>query len=79
MSAKTDEIRAIRESKLLRLTGIDDSEDGQRMMLAAGERAAFAACYGRVRETGDGGATLDADAAARLGLAVGDSFLAVGR
>ena len=49
------------------------------MMLAAGERAAFAACYGHVRESGDGGATLDADAAARLGLAVGDSFLAVGR
>jgi len=79
MSAKTDEIRAVRESKLLRFTGIDDSDGGQRMMLAAGERAAFAACYGHIRETGDDDATLDSAAAERLGLAVGDSFLAVGR
>ncbi len=79
MAAKTDEIRAVRESRLWQLTGTNDSDGGQRMMLAAGERAAFAACYGHVRESGDGGATLDADAAARLGLAVGDSFLAVGR
>ncbi len=79
MSAKTDDIRTIRESKILRLDSVDDSEGGHRMMLAAGERRGFASCYGQVRQTQDGGATLDSSAVARLGIAIGDSFLAVGR
>jgi arginine N-succinyltransferase len=79
MSVRTDEIRTIREARDLVLTAIEDSPDGRRMMLAAGDLRAFACCYGQVAIGEAGGATLDAPAARLLGVRPDDSFLAVGR
>lgn len=79
MSAATDDIRTIREARALTLARVDDEEVGKRMMLAAGLRGAFASGYGHVNVMGDGEATLDSAAAALLGIAPGDTFLAVGR
>ena len=79
MSADTDDIRTIREAQALTLARVDDGEVGKRMMLAAGLRGAFASGYGHVNLMGDGEATLDSAAAALLGIAPGETFLAVGR
>jgi arginine N-succinyltransferase len=79
MAADTDSIRTVREAEALTLARIDDAEVGKRMMLAAGERGAFASGYGHVNLLGDGQATLDSPAAALLGVARGQTFLAVGR
>jgi arginine N-succinyltransferase len=78
MSVATDQIRTVRESRQFVLSGTDDA-GGQRMMLAAGELDGFAACYGRVAPGAGGAATLDPASAALLGIAPGDSFLAIGR
>ena len=79
MSAPTDQIRTIREARELVLAGLDDSPGGERLMLAAGHLPTFAAGYGRVALSPEGGATVDAESAAALGLEPGDTFLAVGR
>ena len=79
MAADTDTIRTVRESRELTFAGIGDDGDGGPVMLAAGKLKDFAACYGRVGAGEDGAATLDPDSARLLGLAPGDSFLAMGR
>ena len=79
MSARTDEIRTVREARELVLTAIDDNNVGKRMMLAAGQRKDFASGYGHVLIATDGGATLDAAAARLLGVRPDDRFLAIGR
>jgi arginine N-succinyltransferase len=79
MSARTDEIRTIREARELVLIAIDDEHVGKRMMLAAGQLRNFASGYGHVAIAGDGGATLDTAAARLLGVQPDDRFLAIGR
>lgn len=79
MSAETDRIRTVRESRRLSLERIDDDAAGARMMLAAGDRAAFACGYGHVAIHSDDKATLDSAAAALIGVKPGDAFLAIGR
>jgi arginine N-succinyltransferase len=79
MSVPTDRIRTIRDARLHVLAGTSDDAEGQRMMLAAGERLDFAAGYGRVTPAADGKAMLDPASAALLGIEPGDSFLAIGR
>jgi len=79
MFATTDNIRTVREATELTLAGIDDSGAGTEMLLAGGRLADFASGYGRVAVGADGAATLDSAAAALLGLAPGDSFLAIDR
>lgn len=79
MSAPVDQVRTVKEAQALTLAAIDDADPGTRMMLAAGKLGDFAAGYGHVRISGDGTATLDAGAAALIGVAPGDSFLAVAR
>ena len=79
MAAPTDRIRAIREAREFVLAATGDAAGGQRTMLAAGRLKDFAAGYGQMQPTRNDSATLDAESAARLGIAVGDSFLAVGR
>src|SRR6185503_10388275 len=79
MAVATDQIRTIREAKDYVLSGTSDDEGGTRMMIAAGDREDFAAGYGRVTPGADGEAMLDAECAARLGIEIGDHFLAVGR
>jgi arginine N-succinyltransferase len=78
VSVATDQIRTIREARDVAVTSVGEAEGGQRMMLAAGERQAFACCYGRVRIE-DGAAILDEEAARLLGVGPGDRLLAVGR
>jgi arginine N-succinyltransferase len=79
MSANTDQIRTIRDAHDLVLDGTRAPHDGEKMMVAAGRLADFATGYGHVAITKDGTGTIDAAAAATLGLAEGDRFLAVGR
>ena len=76
MSARTDEIRTIREARELSFAGTNGGD--QKMMLAKGELRDFVACYGKVACEG-GEARLDAASADALGLEAGDTFLAIGR
>ena len=78
MEAATDRIRTVAEARELVLDGIRDGEGGERMLLAGGRLADFAAGYGRLAISPQEGVTLDAASARLLGLAPGDSFLAVG-
>jgi arginine N-succinyltransferase len=79
MSVPTDQIRTLRGARALILSGADESEGAERMMLAAGRLGDFASGYGHVHAAADGTATLDPASAALLGLTAGDTFLAVGR
>jgi arginine N-succinyltransferase len=78
MSARTDSIRTIRESREMTLTATSD-EGGNRMMVAAGHLRGFTCCYGRVACHADGSVSLDPQSAELLGLQPGDTFLAMGR
>jgi arginine N-succinyltransferase len=80
MCAQTDSIRTVRDAREYSFGGVTDEPDGHEpMMLAAGRLTSFAACYGRVHAQPDGSALLDAESAALLGIAPGDTFLAIGR
>ncbi len=79
MSANTDQIRTIRDARELVLAGASPARDSEKMMVAAGRLADFAAGYGHVATAEDGAAMIDAASAATLGLAKGDRFFAVER
>jgi len=79
MSAPTDQIRTIRQSRELVLAEISDAEHGPRMMIGKGHLFDFRCGYARVRAEGDNQAVIDPESAALLELKVGDSFLAIGR
>jgi arginine N-succinyltransferase len=76
MSVATDHIRTLRDAIELTLAGVDDAGGGEKMLLASGGLADFAAGYGNVTLGERGAATLDAASATLLGLRPGDSFLA---
>ncbi|OYY90729.1 MAG: arginine N-succinyltransferase [Sphingomonas sp. 28-66-16] len=77
MTARTDQVRSIRETQTSRIETIDD-KGGEAALVAAGRLADFRCCYARVRSLDDGIA-LDSEAAAALGLHPGDSVAHVGR
>jgi arginine N-succinyltransferase len=79
MSAKTDQIRTVEEARELTLAAISQAADGEKLLVAAGGLADFAATYAHGRIEPDGVAVLDRDSAALLGLKTGDRFLAIGR
>jgi arginine N-succinyltransferase len=79
MTAPTDQIRTIRESRELVLAEVADEVKGTNMMLACGALGDFAACCGDVRIAEDESATLGRDTATLLGIAPGETFLAMGR
>jgi arginine N-succinyltransferase len=79
VSAPIDQVRTVRESRLLTFAGTHETEGPATMLLGAGRLTDFAACYGRPQLGTDDKATLDAGSAAALGLEIGDSFLAVSR
>lgn len=79
MSAQTDNIRTVREARELTLSAVEESQGGERMLLAAGRLEDFASAYGSVDVAPDGTATLDPATAALLGLGKGDTFLAIDR
>jgi arginine N-succinyltransferase len=79
MTAPTDQIRSIRESRELVLAEVTDEVEGPNMMLAHGRLADFAACCGQVRIAEDETAILGRETAALLGVEPGDRILAMGR
>ena len=79
MIAPTDQIRTIRDSKEYTLAAVEDEVDGQNMMLAAGRLLAFSSTCSNVRIAEDGGATITRSAAEMLGIAPGETFIAMSR
>jgi arginine N-succinyltransferase len=80
MSVKTDNIRTIREAQTLTVSAIEEDAPGNRkMMLATGEWRSFACGYGHIAIGEDQTAVIDRAVADLIGVAVGDSLLAVGR
>jgi arginine N-succinyltransferase len=79
MSAQTDNIRTVRDARELIVSGIEESQGGEQMLLAAGALEDFACGYGSVDTAPDGTATLDPATAAVLGVGTGDKILAIGR
>jgi arginine N-succinyltransferase len=71
MTAETDRIRSVAEARDSRIVGIADGET--KTLVSTGRLADFAACYAQV-EPLDDGITIDAHAAALLGVAVGDTI-----
>ncbi|WP_114950775.1 arginine N-succinyltransferase [Sphingosinicella terrae] len=79
MSVVTESIRTIRESREFTLSGSVAEESGQAMLVASGDRRDFVASYGKVHPGENGEARLDQGSRERLGLEVGDAFVAVAR
>jgi arginine N-succinyltransferase len=79
MIATTDEVRTIRDSQELVLGAVEEEVEGPNMMVAAGRLAGFAAACGNVRHDPDGTGALDRRTAALLGIAPGDTFVAMSR
>ena len=79
MTASTDQVRTVRESRELVLEKVAGSVEGTNMMLASGRLAGFAACCGNVVVSPEETATVSRETAALLGIAPGDRFLAMGR
>ncbi len=79
MSAKTDQIRTVKEARELRIAALCGEADGEKMLAASGRFADFAATFAHGHAEPDGSAVIDVTSAAVLGVAPGDSFLAVAR
>jgi arginine N-succinyltransferase len=77
MTVPTDRIATIQAAREDAIMAISDQE-GAESIVAQGTLAAFRACIGRVAEV-DGGVALDPEAAAALGIAVGDRVTDVPR
>ena len=78
MSAETDSIRTIRESREVGVSRVDEHV-GNRMMVASGRLRDFSACYARIGSSPDGIVTIDPKAAAMMGIGDGAKILAIGR
>ena len=70
VSARTDEIRTIRECGKAILAE-ESSEYGKTMLIASGQLADFVACYGKVADCGEGKVSIDAEARSMLGVKPG--------
>jgi arginine N-succinyltransferase len=79
MTAATDQVRTVRESRELVLEAVADGVEGTNMMLARGRLGDFAACCGDVAISPEETATVSSETAALLGIEPGDTFLAMGR
>jgi arginine N-succinyltransferase len=79
MTALTDQVRTIRESRELVLEKVAETVEGTNMLLARGRLADFVACCGDVTVSPEETATVSRETAALLGIAPGDRFLAMGR
>lgn len=77
VSARTDQIRTVRESSEELVTDIDESGP-TKMLLAAGHLKEFRACLGAISRTEEGVA-ISRDSAELLGVEPGDRVLAVPR
>ena len=79
MICPTDQIRTVRDSRELVLGAVADEVLGPNLMMGAGRLTNFAACCGNVHTAEDGTITITKAAADMLGIAPGDSFLAMNR
>ncbi|MEP7349529.1 MAG: arginine N-succinyltransferase [Sphingorhabdus sp.] len=82
MSARTDQIRSIREAKDAQISRISDDlgdhKEGAKMLIAHGRLGQFRAAYGWIANDADGVA-LDTACADTMGLSVGDDITFVAR
>jgi arginine N-succinyltransferase len=82
MSARTDQIRSIREAKDAPIAVLSDTlgenRAGEKMLITHGRLADFRATYGWI-ENGPDGTAIDTAAAKALGLTVGDTITYVAR
>lgn len=82
MTARTDQIRSIREAQDAPLVAVDDQlgehKGGEKMLIAHGMLAGFRAAYGWVAQRDDGVA-IDPHAARLLGIEAGDQVTFVPR
>ncbi|WP_448664441.1 arginine N-succinyltransferase [Sphingomonas sp. CJ20] len=77
MTARTDQVRTIRDARTATVEAI--APGGTPALVATGLLAAFRATHGTLTETGEGLVTIDADAAAALGIGPGDEIAYVVR
>lgn len=79
MTARTDQIRSIRDAEESVIVAIEPGlEDQQRRLVATGRLAQFRCAYGFVAPR-EGGVALDPDSAALLGVSKGDTVLHIAR
>jgi arginine N-succinyltransferase len=79
MTARTDQIRTVREARDAKVVAIDGSEDGASWrLLSSGRLADFRTAYGWVTER-DGGVAIDPAAASALAIEPGASVAHVAR
>jgi arginine N-succinyltransferase len=76
MTARTDQVKAIREAKATTVVAIADG--GEAALVSAGRLAGFRCAFGCVSANGDGIA-IDAACAETLGVGVGDEVMHVAR
>lgn len=73
MIAKTNDVSSVQNAKSNEITAITASGAGLKSIISYGQLHSFQATYAYIGET-DGGVTIDEDAAANLGLSVGDTI-----
>lgn len=78
VTCRTDKIKTVMESEWACVAGTND-HGGPTMMLAAGVKQEFIACYGQVSKTDNGELLIDAKAMDMLNIGPGDRVLAVSR
>ncbi|WP_242095810.1 MULTISPECIES: arginine N-succinyltransferase [unclassified Sphingomonas] len=78
MTARTDQVKAIRDARTDRIVAIDDEGGGMEALVATGRLAAFRCAYGHVRAA-DGGIMLSRACAETLGVAEDEAVSHVAR
>lgn len=78
MTARTDEVKSVREAKARRIAAID-LKQGERAIITAGKLASFRACFGARSVNDDGTIAIDSVAADVLDVKPGDSVWSVAR
>ena len=78
VTCRTDKIRTVMEADWARVAGVSD-QGGVTMMLAAGVRHDFMACYAQVQKTDNGELLINPKAMDMLNIGPGDRVLAVSR
>jgi arginine N-succinyltransferase len=78
VTARTDKIKTVVESDWIKVAGTSEN-GGATMMLAAGVKHEFAACYAQTTKTDNGELLIDGKAMDMLSIGPGDRVLAVSR
>ena len=78
VTSRTDKIKTVMEADWSRVAGVNEN-GGATMMIAAGVKKDFVACYGQVKLTDNGEMLIDPKAMEMLNIGPGDRVLAVGR